>query len=122
MQDQRRKSKTLVRTEKGTQGQDHKSGRTTKGRQNKEAAEIDLPPWKTFDVRPHDLRHSYCTMLRDAGVDMKQAIIWMGHADEKMILKIYDHVTPERTKKAVSQVEKMLSGCQNGCQQESKTS
>lgn len=82
----------------------------------KEAAEIDLPPWKTFDVRPHDLRHSYCTMLRDAGVDMKQAMEWMGHADEKMILKIYDHITPERTRKSANQVEKMLASCQNGCQ------
>lgn len=82
----------------------------------KEAAEIDLPPWKTFDIRPHDLRHTYCTMLRDAGVDMKQAMVWMGHADEKMILKIYDHISPERTKKSADQVEKMISGCQNSCQ------
>ena len=89
-----------------------------------EAAEIDLPPWKTFDVRPHDLRHSYCTMLREAGVDMKQAMVWMGHSDEKMILKIYDHISPERTKKSADQVEKMISSCQNSCQTqecESKT-
>lgn len=84
----------------------------------KEAAEIDLPPWKTFDVRPHDLRHSYCTMLRDAGVDMKQAMEWMGHADEKMILRIYDHVSSERTRKSASQVENLLASCQNSCQTE----
>lgn len=47
--------------------------------------------WKAVDIRPHDLRHSFCTMLRDAGVDMKVAMQWMGHADEKMILRIYDH-------------------------------
>ena len=39
-------------------------------------------------IRPHDLRHTYCTMLRDAGVDMKQAMLWLGHADEKMILRV----------------------------------
>ena len=95
-----------------------KAEKLRKEGKEREAAEIDLPPWKTFDVRPHDLRHSYCTMLRDAGVDMKQAMVWMGHADEKMILKIYDHISPERTKKSADQVEKIISGCQNGCQNE----
>ena len=49
---------------------------------------------------------------------MKQAMVWMGHADEKMILKIYDHISLERTKKSDDQVEKMISGCQIGCQNE----
>ena len=47
-------------------------------------------------IRCHDLRHSYCTWLRDSGVDMHQAIIWMGHTDEKMILKVYDHPGADR--------------------------
>jgi len=70
----------------------------------------------TVSIRPHDLRHTYCTMLRDAGVDMKQAMIWMGHADEKMILRIYDHVGEKRTQNSVKQVEKMLNGMQKGMQ------
>ena len=59
-------------------------------------------------IRPHDLRHTYCTMLRDAGVDMKQAMIWMGHADEKMLLHVYDHVSEKRTQTSIDQFEKML--------------
>lgn len=59
-------------------------------------------------IRCHDLRHSYCTMLRDAGVDMKQAMLWMGHADEKMILRVYDHVTETRTRESVQKVVKRL--------------
>lgn len=51
-------------------------------------------------IRAHDLRHSYCTMLRDAGVDIHQAIIWMGHADEKMILRVYDHPGKAREEEA----------------------
>lgn len=43
-------------------------------------------------------------MLRDAGVDMKLAIRWMGHADEKMILRIYDHVTDLRIQSAIRNV------------------
>lgn len=68
-------------------------------------------------IRAHDLRHSFCTMLRDAGVDLKIAIKWMGHADEKMILQIYDHVTPEREAKAAIFVENELSRGQNGGQE-----
>lgn len=65
--------------------------------------------WQEFTVRPHDLRHSYCTMLRDAGVDLKLAMRWLGHADEKMILRIYDHVTEFRTQQALNSIESMLS-------------
>lgn len=67
-------------------------------------------------IRCHDFRHTYCTMLRDAGVDIKQAMRWMGHADEKMILRIYDHLTEERAQNSIDQVEKMLSCRQNGRQ------
>jgi integrase len=77
----------------------------------------ELPPWKTFDIRPHDLRHSFCTMLRDAGVDMHLTMEWMGHGDEKMVLKIYDHVNEDRRKKAVKSVEKIMLGGQNGGQE-----
>jgi len=67
-------------------------------------------------IRPHDLRHTYCTMLRDAGVDMKQAMLWMGHSDEKMILHVYDHINEKRTQNSVSQVEKLLEKVQNEVQ------
>ena len=71
----------------------------------KEAADaLRLDGWISFTVRPHDLRHSFCTMCRDAGVDIKQTIEWMGHADEKMILKIYDHVTSRRSTESVKKM------------------
>ena len=60
------------------------------------------------NIRCHDLRHSFCTMLRDSGVDMKLAMLWMGHADEKMILRVYDHVTDERAAEGVQRVVKRL--------------
>lgn len=65
--------------------------------------------WVTFDIRPHDLRHSYCTMLRDAGVDIKLAMSWLGHADEKMILRIYDHITESRTRSGMEKLEKLIA-------------
>ena len=73
----------------------------------------ELPPWWEFEITPHDLRHSYCTMLRDAGVDIKLAMRWMGHADEKMILRIYDHITEERIQDGTEKVENLLVRRQN---------
>lgn len=74
-----------------------------------------LPAWRDCTIRPHDLRHSYCTMLRDAGVDMKLAMKWLGHADEKMILRVYDHVTEDRIHRETASLEAFLSnGGQNG--------
>lgn len=73
-------------------------------------------------IRPHDLRHTFCTFLCFSGVDLKTAMLWMGHSDEKMILKIYDHVNPERIEKEAQKVKKMLLGSQNGSQMQSITS
>ena len=75
--------------------------------------------WKQWTVRPHDLRRSFCVMLRDAGVDMKLAIRWMGHADEMMILRIYDHVSDLRIRSAIKSINAMNSPVResNGSQQ-----
>ena len=60
------------------------------------AEEKELPPWISFTVTPYDLRHSFCTWCRDHGVELNTCIRWMGHADAKMILKIYDSVSDTR--------------------------
>lgn len=62
------------------------------------AAGEKLPPWREVRIRTHDFRHTYCTMLYNAGVDIKTTMKWMGHADEKMIIRIYAHLTSEREK------------------------
>ena len=74
-----------------------------------------LPPWREISLRCHDFRHSYCTNLCSAGVDLHVAICWLGHADEKMILQIYDHVTPARIRTAITQAAAFFRG-QNGGQ------
>ena len=76
------------------------------------AAGGELPPWKEIKFTPHDLRHSFVTMLYDAGVDIKTAVKWVGHADAKMIMQIYAHLTDQREKQAEidarEHVEKLL--------------
>ena len=65
-----------------------------------------LPPWVSFTVTPYDLRHSFATMCRDAKppIELHTVISWMGHADAKMLLHVYDSVTSERD---VSEAERL---------------
>lgn len=71
------------------------------------AREYDLPEWKEATILPYDMRHSFCTMCRDAGVDMHVCMKWMGHTDERMIIKIYDHVSDYREKMSAEILKKI---------------
>lgn len=73
-----------------------------------------LPPWKECTIRPHDLRHSFATMLYDADVDIKTAVRWMGHSDSKMIMQVYAHLTAEREKRSENQVAKLVENAIRG--------
>lgn len=86
----------------------------TKKKNPAEAEAFRLREWKKVIIRPHDLRHSYATMLRDAGVDLKLAIEWMGHADEKMLLRIYDHPPKARVQKAINSLNLHVKGATGG--------
>jgi len=61
-------------------------------------------------IRTHDLRHSYCTMLYDAGIDLKTAQKWMGHADQAMTMRIYTHLTAEREEAAARTLREKING------------
>lgn len=52
--------------------------------------------------RPHDLRHTFVTVCRDKGIDLKLVMTWCGHSSERMILQIYDHVSDDREQKAIA--------------------
>ena len=59
-----------------------------------------LPEWIPFTVTPYDLRHSFATMCRSMQppIEIHTVIAWMGHADAKMVLSVYDSVTDDRDK------------------------
>lgn len=56
--------------------------------------------WVPCDIRMHDLRHTFCTMLYDAGVDVKRAQYLMGHKSLEVTMKIYTHLSEERKAKS----------------------
>ena len=80
----------------------------------------ELPPWINFKIVPYTLRHAYCAWLRDSGVEINTARRWMGHADAKMILKVYDSVSEDRSEENRQKVENRMIGVQNGVQIENE--
>ena len=66
------------------------------------AEEYRLTGWEEIKFRPHDLRHTFVTVCRDKGIDIKICIDWCGHASEKMVLEIYDHPSEQREQNAIA--------------------
>ncbi len=56
----------------------------------------------------HQLRHTYSSMLYDAGVDPKSAQKFLGHADLQVTLKIYTHFSEEKERGAVEAQNRFL--------------
>ena len=94
-------------------------GKTKDQRIKKEAG--TLPPWIEFKIVPYTLRHAFCAFCRDSGVDINTCRRWMGHADAKMILKVYDSVSSDREQNEREKVEKQWKRVQNGVQQQNNT-
>ena len=56
---------------------------------------------RIVDCKFHDLRHTFCSMLAEQGVDIKTASVLMGHSDIKMTANIYTHISEAQKKKAI---------------------
>lgn len=56
-------------------------------------------------IRPHDLRHTYATLLYDAGVDIKTAQQWLGHASPSLTMSLYTHLTESRKSISADKLE-----------------
>ena len=94
-------------------------GRTKDQQTKKEAGE--LPAWIDFDIVPYTLRHAFCAFCRDNEVDINTCRRWMGHADAKMILKVYDSVSGDREDQERKKIEKQWNQVQNEVQSENRT-
>lgn len=55
---------------------------------------------------PHIFRHTYISMLAEAGVDLTTIMQRVGHRDEKITLGIYTHVTQKMQKNADQKLKK----------------
>ena len=66
------------------------------------------PVWVLDKITPHMLRHTYATMLFDAGVDVKSAQRFLGHTDIEVTLSIYTHLTKFKEEQAIQMLDKHL--------------
>ncbi len=66
------------------------------------------PPTTIDTFTPHNLRHTYCTILYESGVDIVTAKELMGHADIKTTLSIYTHLSNEKAQRDIDKLNKFL--------------
>ncbi len=57
----------------------------------------------------HQLRHTYATMLYDAGVDVKTAQDFLGHADPSVTMNIYTHLSSQKKESAIHALQQHFS-------------
>ena len=69
-----------------------------------------------FETSAHCLRHTYCTILYEAGVDVLTAKELMGHADISTTMGIYTHLRQEREQKSIVKLDNYLSANKNASQ------
>lgn len=55
-------------------------------------------------VTPNDLRRSSATILRSLGVDPQAIAPFMGHADSRMVERVYGRIQPDRLGSLIDQV------------------
>lgn len=56
------------------------------------------------EITPHCLRHNYCTLLYDLGVDVYTAKVFMGHAKVETTMEIYTHLSESRRIKSSEKI------------------
>ena len=61
-------------------------------------------------VDKYDLRHTFCSMLYDADVDVKTAQYLMGHSTLDMTLKIYTHLSDQKKQRSYDKIFAYFSG------------
>ncbi len=61
------------------------------------------------NITPHMFRHTYATILYNAGVDIKSAQRFLGHSDINVTLKIYTHLSTKKEQEAIDSLNKHLN-------------
>ena len=65
------------------------------------------------NITPHMLRHTFCTLLYLAGVDVLVAMQQMGHKDIKTTLEVYTHLDRKYKRNSMSKLDEYLYGKSN---------
>lgn len=69
---------------------------------NSTVGDIELPR-----ISAHNLRHTGCTRMAEAGVDPKVLQYIMGHSKISVTMEVYNHISTERNRKEMDKLEKI---------------
>lgn len=69
---------------------------------SKEGGQTVLP-----HISAHNLRHTGCTRMAEAGVDPKVLQYIMGHSRISVTMEVYNHISPDRNRKEMDKMEKI---------------
>ena len=67
---------------------------------NSTVGEMELP-----HISAHNLRHTGCTRMAEAGIDPKVLQYIMGHSNISVTMDIYNHTSSERNRKEIDKME-----------------
>ena len=59
-------------------------------------------------VTPHVLRHTFCTNMQQAGIDVKSLQYLMGHSNVSVTLDVYTHSSFDSVERAFEQIASSL--------------
>ena len=83
------------------------------GKVSKYANNIEIPMLiKPFT--PHELRHTFCTIMFEAGVDAMTAKEQMGHADIQTTLSIYTHLSAQHKEIQINKLDAFFEKGRSG--------
>ena len=66
------------------------------------------PPMVITTFTPHELRHTFCTIMFEAGIDAMTAKEQMGHSDIQTTLSIYTHLSSQHKEVQVNKLDAFL--------------
>ncbi len=66
------------------------------------------PPLVINTFTPHELRHTFCTIMFEAGIDALTAKEQLGHSDIKTTLSIYTHLSAQHKELQVNKLDVFL--------------
>lgn len=55
-------------------------------------------------ITPHVLRHTFCTNMANAGMDIKSLQYLMGHSDAAITMNVYTHASYERAEESMQRI------------------
>ncbi len=55
-------------------------------------------------ITPHMFRHTFCTNMANAGMDLKSLQYLMGHSDASVTLNVYTHNSYEKAEESMAQI------------------